>query len=125
MPACYAAMDLFVTATYREGFPRAAMEASAMGLPVVATDIRGCRQVVDDGVTGTRVPVRDAAALARAVGHLVDDRATRTRFGAAARAKALTEFDQQRVIDITLRTYTALRARRSGPSGPEKSSIGD
>jgi glycosyltransferase involved in cell wall biosynthesis len=49
----YAAADLFVLASHREGFPRAAMEASAMGLPVIATDIRGCRQVVDDGVTGS------------------------------------------------------------------------
>ena len=50
--ALYAAMDVFVLASHREGFPRAAMEATAMGLPVVATDVRGCREVVDDGVTG-------------------------------------------------------------------------
>ena len=58
-------MDVFVLASHREGFPRAAMEATAMGLPVVATDVRGCREVVDAGVTGTLVPVGDAAALAR------------------------------------------------------------
>ncbi|HEY4334121.1 MAG TPA: glycosyltransferase, partial [Ilumatobacteraceae bacterium] len=71
MPELYSAMDLFVTATYREGFPRAAMEAAAMGLPIVATNIRGCRQVVDDGLTGVLVPVRDAQALGAAVGELV------------------------------------------------------
>src|SRR5262249_26834516 len=49
----YAAMDGFVLASRREGFPRAAMEASAMGLPVVATNIRGCREVVEPGITGT------------------------------------------------------------------------
>src|SRR5690606_15035312 len=46
MEDLYTAMDLFVLASHREGFPRAAMEAAAMGLPVIATDIRGCRQVV-------------------------------------------------------------------------------
>ena len=46
------AFDLFVLASHREGQPRAAMEAAASGLPIVATDVRGCRQVVDDGSTG-------------------------------------------------------------------------
>ena len=55
--ALYTAMDIYVLASHREGFPRSAMEAAAMGLPVVATDIRGCRQVVDDGRTGRLVPV--------------------------------------------------------------------
>ena len=58
-----AAFDVFVLASHREGQPRAAMEAAASGLPVVATDIRGCRQVVDDGATGLLVPVRDAGGL--------------------------------------------------------------
>ena len=111
MPECYSAMDVFVTATYREGFPRAAMEASAMGLPIVATDIRGCRQVVADGVTGTLVPARDSATLADAVARLVESADLRTRYGAAARSRALALFDQQRVIDITLATYARLRAR--------------
>jgi len=107
----YAGMDLFVLATHREGFPRAAMEAAAMGLPIVATDIRGCRQVVDDGVTGRLVPVRDAGALARAVRELAADPALRGRMGDAGREKALREFDQQRVIDITLGVYEELLGR--------------
>src|SRR6185436_7252594 len=56
----YPGMDLFVLASHREGFPRAAMEASAMGVPVVASAIHGYRQVVDDGVTGRLVRPRDA-----------------------------------------------------------------
>jgi glycosyltransferase involved in cell wall biosynthesis len=108
MPRCYAAFDLFLTATHREGFPRAAMEASASGLPIVATDIRGCRQVVAHERTGLLVPVRDPSSLADAVQRLVDDPALRARLGAAASAKAVAEFDQQRVIDITLATYQRL-----------------
>ena len=56
--------DLFVLASHREGQPRAAMEAAASGLPIVATDVRGCRQVVDDGTTGLLVPVGDAGRAA-------------------------------------------------------------
>jgi glycosyltransferase involved in cell wall biosynthesis len=106
----YAGMDLFVLASHREGFPRAAMEAAAMGVPIVATDIRGCRQVVDDGVTGRLVPVRDAGALADAVAALASDPAARAPMADAARAKATREFDQQRVIDITLGVYEELLA---------------
>ena len=61
------ALDVFVLASHREGQPRAAMEAAATGLPVIATDIRGCRQVVDHEVTGVLVPVGDAAALETAI----------------------------------------------------------
>lgn len=112
MPRCYAAMDVFLTATHREGFPRAAMEASASGLPIVATDIRGCRQVVEHDLTGLLVPVRDAAALADAVARLAADPDERSRFGAAAAQKARREFDQQRVIDVTLATYRRLLTER-------------
>ena len=113
MPDCYAAMDLFVTATHREGFPRAAMEASASGLPLVATDIRGCRQVVDNGVTGLLVPVKNAVALAAAIAELATGPQQRARMGAAAKLKAATEFDQQRVIDITLDAYQREWSRRA------------
>jgi glycosyltransferase involved in cell wall biosynthesis len=107
----YGAFDVFVLASHREGFPRAAMEAAATGLPVVATDIRGCRQVVDDGATGLLVPRADATALARAIGALVDDGARRVRMGAAALDKARREFDQQRQIDLTLDVYRSLAGR--------------
>jgi len=107
----YAAMDLYVLASHREGFPRSAMEAAAMGLPVIATDIRGCRQVVDHDVNGLLVPVRDPAALGAAIGALVGDASRRRAMGAAARAKALAEFDDRRQIDITLGLYERLLNR--------------
>lgn len=112
----YAAADMYVLASHREGFPRSAMEAAAMGLPIVATDIRGCRQVVDHDVTGLLVPVRDPAVLAAAVARLAGDEEARRRMGSAAAAKARREFDQRRVIDITLATYERLLARRREPA---------
>ena len=111
--ALYAAMDVYVLASHREGFPRSAMEAAAMGVPVVATNIRGCRQVVDDGGTGLLVPVRDVGALAAAIAALATDPERRRTLGEAARAKARREFDQQRVIDTTLAVYENLLARRA------------
>lgn len=105
MPECYAAMDLFLTASWREGFPRSAMEAAAMGLPAVATDIRGNRQVVDDGVTGVLVPARDPAGLAAAVRDLVARRAEWPTMSEAARARARGQFDQALVIERTLAVY--------------------
>jgi glycosyltransferase involved in cell wall biosynthesis len=105
---CYAAFDMYALASHREGFPRSAMEAAAMGLPIVATDIRGCRQVVDDGVTGRLVPVRDPSALAAAIEALAGRPQLRVDMGCAALAKAAKEFDQNRCVDITLAVYEEL-----------------
>lgn len=101
----YAAFDIYVLASHREGFPRSAMEAAASGLPIVATDIRGCREVVDHDRTGLLVPPRDPAALEAAIGRLAADAALRRRFGEAAAGKARVEFDQCRVIARTLDAY--------------------
>jgi glycosyltransferase involved in cell wall biosynthesis/ribosomal protein S18 acetylase RimI-like enzyme len=109
----YAAMDIFVLASHREGFPRAAMEAAAMALPIVATDIRGCREVVEEGVTGLLVPVRDPAALREAIVRLGDDEDLRREFGRQARARAEERFDERKVVEIVMDTYREL-ARKKG-----------
>lgn len=108
----YAAMDVFVLASHREGFPRAAMEAAAMGLPIIATDIRGCREVVDDGVNGLMVEVRNPVALAEAINKLARSAETRQRMGRASTDKARTSFDEQTIVDTVLRTQiTAMREK--------------
>jgi glycosyltransferase involved in cell wall biosynthesis len=93
------------------------MEAAAMGLPVVATDIRGCRQVVDHGRTGLLVPVRDAEALAGAVASLAERHELREAMGRAAIAKAREEFDQRRCIERTLDVYRRQLERVAPPAG--------
>lgn len=108
----YGAMDLYVLASHREGFPRSAMEAAATGLPVVATDIRGCRQVVDPDTTGLLVPVRRADALAAAIRRLAEDGATRARMADAALARARAHFDDRTVVATTLAVYDRLEHRR-------------
>jgi glycosyltransferase involved in cell wall biosynthesis len=106
----YHAFDVYVLASYREGFPRSAMEAAAAGLPLLLTDIRGCREVVDHDVSGLLVAPRDALGLAEALDRLVHDPALRARLGAAAAAKAVAEFDQRTQIERTLATYDRLLA---------------
>lgn len=101
----YAAMDCFVLPSRREGFPRAAMEAQAMGLPVIACDVRGSRQVVADGMTGMLVPAGRSRAIARAVAQLHDAPGTRRAMSQAAVKRARRHFDQNRVIDLTLGVY--------------------
>lgn len=104
----YAGMDVFCLPSRREGFPRAAMEAAAMGLPIVATDVRGCRQVVADGITGTLVPVGDVTALTDALRALVTDADLRAKYGRAAREHARSEFDVRSQIATTVALYERL-----------------
>ena len=119
--------DVFVLPSHREGFPRAAMEASAVGTPVIATDIRGCRQVVDHERTGLLVPVRDSVALANAIERLVRDSSLRRSFGDAAHARAQAHFDHDRVIARTTAIYRALLRQRGVTSGskPASQSVSD
>lgn len=114
MEDLYAAMDLFVLASYREGLPGSAMEAAAMGVPAIATDIRGCRDVVDDGATGRLVPPRDPEALADAIESLARDRAQRNAMSVAARAKARRDFDEREVVQQTLALYERLMNEATG-----------
>jgi glycosyltransferase involved in cell wall biosynthesis len=107
----YPACDIYVLASHREGFPRSAMEAAAMGLPIVATDIRGCRQVVDNGATGLLVPPRDAVALAKGIARLAGDSGLRRTMGREAVSKAKRDFDQRRVIAATIAVYEGLLER--------------
>ena len=105
MEDLYSAMDIYVLPSHREGYPRAAMEAAAMGLPVIATDIRGCRQVVDDGVNGLLIPVRDPEALAGAIRTVGDDAEMRARMATASARVARERFDEREVVRIVMDAY--------------------
>ena len=103
-----ALMDVFVLPSWREGMPRSAIEAAACGLPLVITDIRGCREVVRDGVEGYLVPVRDPARLADAIVRLLKDPTLRREMGDAARARAEERFDERRVAATVVGVSRAL-----------------
>lgn len=110
MPGLLASVHAVVLPSYREGLPKGLIEAAACGLPLVTTDVPGCREVVTDGVDGLLVPARDAAALARAMARLQDEPALRARLGLAARNKALATFDERLVISRTMDVHRELVA---------------
>ena len=114
MPAVYSALDVFVLASYREGMSRAAMEAAACGVPMVLTDIRGCREIGRDGEHLLLVPPHDGVALEKAVERLLTESGLRERLAAAARTRALAAFDQHRVANASLSTYAAVLAGSRG-----------
>jgi len=100
--------DIFVLPSYyREGVPKILMEAMAMGKPIVTTDNVGCRDVVEEGQNGFLVPVRDSAALARAVATLLGEPDTRLRFGQHSRKKVVREFADSVVVARVLQEMYA------------------
>jgi glycosyltransferase involved in cell wall biosynthesis len=115
-PPLYAAMDLVVLPTYREGFPNVPLEAAAMGLPVVATRIPGCVDAVEDGVTGTLVRPRDALDLARALRAYLEDPALGRRHGVAGRERVSKEFRQEVIWESLYLEYVRLLASRGIPA---------
>jgi glycosyltransferase involved in cell wall biosynthesis len=93
----YAAMDLFVLPSYREGIPRACMEASAMMRPVVASDIRGCREVLLDGDTGLLVPPRDISRLVEAIETMHKEHNRAVQMGERGRQHIVKNFNNKDV----------------------------
>lgn len=101
----YQGLDIFVLPSHREGFPRAAMEAAASGLPVIATDIRGCRQVVADGVNGVLFPVRDVGALTEAIARVGGDTEMRSAMSHASVDRARALFDEREIVSRVMGAY--------------------
>jgi glycosyltransferase involved in cell wall biosynthesis len=108
MPAVLAGSSIIVLPTYGEGLPKVLLEAAAAGRPVVATDVRGCREVVRPGVNGLLVPPRDSAALAHAIGRLLRSRDLRATLGQGGRHLAECEFAEPVVVEQTLAVYRQL-----------------
>jgi len=104
----YALMDIFVLPSYREGLGVSIIEASAMGKPVVSTDIRGCREVVNDGVTGKLVPPGDSHKLAEAIMYLIKNSAEADRMGKNGRKKVMKEFNEEVIFGRIKEGYESL-----------------
>ena len=111
MPAVLAGADVVVLASQREGVPKILLEAAGAGLPAVATDVPGCRDVVAHGRNGFLVSPGDPEAIADALEALLADPTLRRRMGEAARERAEREFDERLVVAQTLALYDRAAAR--------------
>lgn len=112
LPLLYALMDLLVLPSLFEGMPRAIMEAAAMGVPAIATDVKGNREAVVHEQTGLLVPYGDRAALASAIERLLGDRETAQAMGQRARVRAENQFDERLVFERVKTEYTRLLSER-------------
>ncbi len=108
MPQVLAAAQLVVLPSYREGLPKVLIEAAACGRAVVTTDVPGCRDAIDPGVTGVLVPVSNVAALADAMVDLINDPLRCKVMGDAGRALAEKAFDVRQVVAAHLQIYQEL-----------------
>ncbi|MFZ4559854.1 MAG: glycosyltransferase family 4 protein [Saprospiraceae bacterium] len=114
MEQVYAQSDCMVLPSYREGLPKGLLEAAAMGLPLVATDVPGCRQVVRHGVNGLLCAPRDARALELALAEMLEmSEERRGAMGAAGRAFVESHYDEQQVVREALAVVEEVLGERS------------
>ncbi|MBI2725926.1 MAG: glycosyltransferase family 4 protein [Polaromonas sp.] len=110
MPGAFAQAHIVCLPSYREGLPKVLLEAAACGLPLVATDAPGCREIVRHGENGLLVPLRDATALALAIERLLADSALRASMGKKGRRMVEEEFSEAYVAGQTLAVYREMCA---------------
>ena len=108
MPEVLAAFDVFVLSSHDEGMSNAVLEAMAMQLPVVATDVGGTGEVVRPRETGLLVPSGDLDQMTASLRLLLNDRDRARRFGKAGRARVEREFTREVMIKRTMNVYAAM-----------------
>ncbi len=101
---CFSAMDMFLFPSYREGFGNVSIEASAMGVPVVTYDVTGCRDAVENNVTGFVVPFKDYDALEHKIEDLYSNHELRLSLGEKGRARVCKFFSDEIVAHNFLQT---------------------
>jgi glycosyltransferase involved in cell wall biosynthesis len=104
----YAMMDIFVFPSYREGFPNAVLEACAMELPVIATDINGCNEIIEDQVSGLLIAPKSSSAIENAVSLLIDRPELRKALAMSARAAVVEKFSNEIVWNAVREEYQIL-----------------
>lgn len=114
--AYYGAMDFLILPSHREGFANVLLEAQAAGLPVIASDIEGCRDAVRPQQTGLLVALFEPEVLQSAIEKLAGDAGLRQRMGAAGRAWVVENFDQQRVWALYDQHYKQMLGISTGQS---------
>lgn len=100
--------DALVFPSYREGFPNVVMQAGAMGLPAIVTDINGCNEIILDGVNGMIIPPKDEPALFCAMASLMANRQKARKLSVNAREMITSRYEQKIVWDALLEEYNEL-----------------
>ena len=100
--------DIFVLPSHREGMPRSIIEAMMVGLPVIASDVRGSREEVVAGETGILVPVGNITALREAISRLTLDKALANQMGKAGFVRASKKYDENIVIELQMKQLSLL-----------------
>lgn len=108
MPETLSYADIACLPSYREGLPKSLLEAAACGLPIITTDVPGCREVVVDKVTGFIVSVKESDGLAQAMEKLIEDEHLRLEMGEKAREIAVKEFSDEVIISEFINIYESL-----------------
>ena len=98
--------------SYREGLPKALLEAASVGRPIITTDAPGCREVVEHGQNGYLVPVKDVNQMADKIRELVANPELRKRFGRKGRQKVIRNLSVDKVVRETLELYDSLMVRK-------------
>ena len=101
----YQDIDIVCLPSWREGFPKVLMEAASLGLPVITTDVPGCRDAVIKNVTGILVPAKDEIKLANAILKLFEDVNLRNKMGKANRELAIEKFDLVQIVNKVIKLY--------------------
>jgi glycosyltransferase involved in cell wall biosynthesis len=104
----YSLMDVFILPSYREGIGASILEASAMERPVIATNVGGCSEAVDDGKTGVLVPVKNPGKLAKAIIYILSNPLEAKKMGRAGRKKIIKEFEKSLVFERLNKGYNNL-----------------
>lgn len=108
MVEVYENSNIVVLPSYREGLPTVLAEACAMGLPIVTTSSVGCKECVEEGVNGFKVPIKSIKELAEAIERLILDEGLRIRMGIASRKKAERDFDQKKIVAEYLKVFNSM-----------------
>jgi glycosyltransferase involved in cell wall biosynthesis len=111
MPSIFSQAQIVCLPTYYgEGLPKSLLEAAASGCAIVASDIPGCREIVQHGVTGWLVPTRNVAELANTLQQAIEQPSLREQYGTCARSLIATDFSMDRVAAETIALYHGLPA---------------
>jgi glycosyltransferase involved in cell wall biosynthesis len=111
-PMLLSLMDIFCLPSYREGLPRTIIEAMMMAKPVIATDIRGCREEVIHGITGILVPSKDSLNLEIAIEQILSDKELAQEMGDAGKSRANNLYIENKIVELQIRMIRKLVIKR-------------